>query len=200
MFGGRLGNADCRHYELPETNGPSPQAVQELLDIPLAEYTPVLASLTMEEETLLDQVNPSLWSASPTEVKDAYAVDPVKEQCHDLEVGDWVYVKHHQRKTALEPQWKGPYRVLLTSHIAVKLTGVDSWIHASQCKQVPTLGLEEERRREGFTTGSFFILYIYVHFGMHKMELLVHLLELLGQVIMKKGLHQNCLVLTVMKL
>lgn len=65
------------YSELPETNGPSPQAAQDLLDIPLAEYTPVLASLTMEEETLLDQVNPSLWSASLTEVGHLNT-DPVK--------------------------------------------------------------------------------------------------------------------------
>ncbi|KAG6932810.1 hypothetical protein G0U57_020528, partial [Chelydra serpentina] len=51
------------------------------------------------------------------------------------EPGDWVYVRRHHRKHALEPRWKGPHQVLLTTQTAVKLSGIAAWIHASQCKK-----------------------------------------------------------------
>ncbi|KAG6936498.1 hypothetical protein G0U57_012262, partial [Chelydra serpentina] len=54
------------------------------------------------------------------------------------EPGDWVYVRRHHRKHALEPRWKGPHQVLLTTQTAVKLSGIAAWIHASQCKKAPS--------------------------------------------------------------
>ncbi|CAM5081495.1 unnamed protein product [Eretmochelys imbricata] len=56
------------------------------------------------------------------------------------EPGDWVYLRHHLRKHALQPRWKGPYQVLLTTQTAVKLSGIAAWIHASQCKPAPPQG------------------------------------------------------------
>ena len=55
---------------------------------------------------------------------DLNSKDPVG---HSLEPGDWVFWKHHQRKTALKPHWKGPYQVVLTPDIAVKLEGIEPW-------------------------------------------------------------------------
>ncbi|CAM5171122.1 unnamed protein product [Natator depressus] len=67
-------------------------------------------------------------------------MEPTSAACHTLEPGDWVYLRHHLRKHALEPRWKGPYQVLLTTQTAVKLSGIAAWIHASQCKPAPPQG------------------------------------------------------------
>uniref|UniRef100_A0A8C3FR73 Murine leukemia virus integrase C-terminal domain-containing protein n=1 Tax=Chrysemys picta bellii TaxID=8478 RepID=A0A8C3FR73_CHRPI len=62
--------------------------------------------------------------------------EPADTPCHPLQPGDWVYIKVHQRKTALEPRWKGPYQILLTTHTAIKCKGLANWVHASHCKQI----------------------------------------------------------------
>ncbi|KAJ1114486.1 hypothetical protein NDU88_002723 [Pleurodeles waltl] len=60
-----------------------------------------------------------------------------------LKAGDWVVVKKHVRKSCLEPRWKGPFQVILTTTTAVKCAGVPNWIHASHTKKV-TCPTEEE--------------------------------------------------------
>ncbi|XP_053064806.1 uncharacterized protein LOC128312940 isoform X1 [Acinonyx jubatus] len=42
--------------------------------------------------------------------------------------GDWVYVKRHHRET-LEPRWKGPYTMVLTTPTALKVDGIATWVH-----------------------------------------------------------------------
>uniref|UniRef100_A0ABI7YR87 Integrase catalytic domain-containing protein n=1 Tax=Felis catus TaxID=9685 RepID=A0ABI7YR87_FELCA len=51
-------------------------------------------------------------------------------------VGDSVYVRRH-RSQGLEPRWKGPYIVLLTTPTAIKVDGIAAWIHASHSKAAP---------------------------------------------------------------
>ncbi|KAM4691860.1 LOW QUALITY PROTEIN: uncharacterized protein WCC33_016661 [Rhinophrynus dorsalis] len=54
---------------------------------------------------------------------------------HDIQPGDWVLVNKFVRKHFLEPRYDGPYQVLLTTAMSVKLDGKGTWIHASHCKK-----------------------------------------------------------------
>lgn len=60
---------------------------------------------------------------------------------HSFHVGDSVFVRRHQTHS-LEPRWKGPYVVLLTTPTAVKVDGITSWIHTSHLKPAPQPGPE----------------------------------------------------------
>ncbi|XP_055648709.1 protein NYNRIN-like, partial [Falco peregrinus] len=55
---------------------------------------------------------------------------------HDIQPGDYVYVKCFADKT-LEPQWTGPFQVLLTTYTAIKVEGQNSWIHHTRIKKAP---------------------------------------------------------------
>ena len=48
--------------------------------------------------------------------------------------GDLVWVKRHEPKP-LEPCWKGPHTVILTTPMAMKIDGVRTWIHHFQVKK-----------------------------------------------------------------
>ncbi|RMC20242.1 hypothetical protein DUI87_01088 [Hirundo rustica rustica] len=55
---------------------------------------------------------------------------------HDVQPGDYVYVKSFAEKT-LEPQWEGPFQVLLTTFTAIEIKEQKAWIHHSQVKKAP---------------------------------------------------------------
>ena len=62
---------------------------------------------------------------------------------HRFEVGDAVLVRRH-RAGNLEPRWKGPYLVLLTTPTAVKVEGIPTWVHASHVKKALPSGPDQE--------------------------------------------------------
>jgi len=53
---------------------------------------------------------------------------------HNIHPGDYVYIKSLTEKT-LEPQWEGPYQVLLTSFTAIRIKEQSTWIHHTRVKK-----------------------------------------------------------------
>lgn len=53
---------------------------------------------------------------------------------HQINPGDRVYVTVLQ--DSLEPKWEGLFLVIMTTHTAVKLGSVGSWIHHTRVKKV----------------------------------------------------------------
>ena len=52
---------------------------------------------------------------------------------HPHKPRDQVWIKDW-KKESLRPVWKGPYTVILTTPTALKVTGIDAWIHHSRVK------------------------------------------------------------------
>lgn len=80
----------------------------------------------------LEVIRTQIWD----QIKEAYAPG-TSEVPHRFQVGDSVLVRRHRAGT-LEPRWKGPYLVLLTTPTAVKVDGIAAWIHASHIKKAPS--------------------------------------------------------------
>ncbi|KAK1327417.1 hypothetical protein QTO34_014178 [Cnephaeus nilssonii] len=58
-------------------------------------------------------------------------------------LGDWVYVKRHRRET-LEPRWKGPYVVVLTTPTPLKVDGVATWVHHTHVRPADPSAIWED--------------------------------------------------------
>ena len=63
--------------------------------------------------------------------------DPASESSKPLfELGTKVLIKTlGSGGPSLEPLWEGPYQVILSSPTAVKVPGIDSWVHHTQVKR-----------------------------------------------------------------
>ena len=80
----------------------------------------------------LEVVRTQIWN----QIKEAYTLGTTAVP-HRFQIGDSVLVRRH-RAGMLEPQWKGPYLVLLTTPTVVKVDGIAAWIHASHVKKHQT--------------------------------------------------------------
>ena len=75
------------------------------------------ASMTTYRKSLMPYAQ-----AYHQQVKEAF-LDPNSRNPvgHSADPGAWVFWRHHQRKIALKPHWKGSYQVLSTTDTAAKL-------------------------------------------------------------------------------
>ena len=80
----------------------------------------------------LQLVQQEIWKP----ISAAYRADNPVPCPHPFKIGDTVLVRRHQTRT-LEPRWKGPYTILLTTQTALKVDGIAAWIHASHVKAAP---------------------------------------------------------------
>ena len=72
------------------------------------------------------------------QVKEDFLYSNSKDRVgHSLELGDLVFWKRHQRRTAFGLRSKGPYQVFLTTNTAVKLEGIEPWVRTSQLRKPP---------------------------------------------------------------
>jgi hypothetical protein len=79
----------------------------------------------------LETVRREVWE----QLKETYVAGDTQVP-HHFEVGDAVLVRRHGAGN-LEPWWKGPYLVLLTTPTAVKVEGIPAWVHAPHVKKAP---------------------------------------------------------------
>ncbi|XP_051630902.1 uncharacterized protein LOC127464578 [Manacus candei] len=61
---------------------------------------------------------------------------PLENPVHDISPGDQVYVKNWSVEP-LKETWDGPRQVIMTTYTAVKVEGIDNWIHYTRVKKVP---------------------------------------------------------------
>ncbi|XP_030787435.1 uncharacterized protein LOC115897707 isoform X2 [Rhinopithecus roxellana] len=81
----------------------------------------------------LQRVHEEVWP----KLKELYEAGPPPIP-HQYKPGDWVLVKRHRQET-LEPRWKGPFQVILTTPTALKVEGIAAWIHHTHAKPIDPL-------------------------------------------------------------
>ena len=56
---------------------------------------------------------------------------------HQYQPDDFVYIKTWNSEP-LQEKWKGTFQVLLTTYTAIKVEGVEPWIHYTRVKKAPS--------------------------------------------------------------
>ncbi|KAM8948042.1 uncharacterized protein AAEQ78_011428 isoform 1-T1 [Lycaon pictus] len=74
-------------------------------------------------EDILPRTHEQVWP----KLRALYETGPPPEP-HRYRPGDWVYVRRYQHQT-LQPRWKGPYTVILTTPTSLKVDGITPWVH-----------------------------------------------------------------------
>ncbi|XP_023060423.1 peptidyl-tRNA hydrolase 2, mitochondrial isoform X1 [Piliocolobus tephrosceles] len=98
--------------------------------------SPTLFDEALHEDLALQKIHQEIWPR----LRELYEAGPPPTP-HPFQPGDWVLVKRHWQET-LQPRWKGPLQVLLTTPTALKVEGIASWIRYTHVKPVdPTSDL-----------------------------------------------------------
>ncbi|XP_032532904.1 uncharacterized protein LOC116781316 [Chiroxiphia lanceolata] len=88
----------------------------------------------MEEKPYYSQEDEKL--AQITEALQWNRPLPLENPVHDISPGDQVYVKNWSVEP-LKETWDGPRQVIMTTYTAMKVEGIDNWIHYTRIKKVP---------------------------------------------------------------
>ena len=94
-----------------------------VIDPEALELTSYVTHLSAFQQALTE-----LWETTP---------DPASESNKPLsEPGTEVLIRTLESgDPSLEPLWEGPYQVILSSPTAVKVPGIDSWVHHTRVKR-----------------------------------------------------------------
>ena len=72
---------------------------------------------------MLQRTHEQLWP----KLRALYETGPPPDP-HRYRPSDWVYVRRYQHQM-LQPRWKGPYIVILTTPTTLKVDGITPWVH-----------------------------------------------------------------------
>ncbi|XP_013931307.1 PREDICTED: 3-alpha-hydroxysteroid sulfotransferase-like [Thamnophis sirtalis] len=80
-------------------------------------------------------LTPALKKAKPKVIYVANQYPGLDHPVHPFQPADWMLVT----TTSLDQQWKGLFQMLQTTHTALKVEGLASWIDHFQSEEIPTI-------------------------------------------------------------